>query len=304
MVPSADHLNALYNRISEALIKSGDLTPEILDFIDASLFAPEPRQLAAFLDDEDNCERDTLLDLIFYPDQAVQIGLEPLLEENRYSAADENEIYSRMINSRIDVPIRMPDKTPVACIRVPDDIKTQYLVRLRISWRLDPGLKTAIDGSISASLQGVVKVRLRNAGRQFSSGQTTFLIRFFERMDDNSPDYPACLDLMLTLLDEKNPSADIYSLLVDYKRGCFRGLQQTRRFETMLRRSNMETLMLQGVRAPQESAGELLHRMGLIDRICFSIFGRTETMDFPMEERLQPVADLDDPEAAFRSLLR
>ena len=66
----------------------------------------------------------------------------------------------------------------------------------------------------------------------------------------------------------------------------------------------METLMLQGVRAPHISPDVLLHQMRLIDLICFGVFGKTETIDMPLEEPLREISDLENPAAALRSLLR
>jgi hypothetical protein len=305
MTPTLDPAQqTLFSRIVDALKKGGDLNDEILDYIDAALFTPEPDHLSAFLADEENSERDTLLDLIFYPDRTVQIDLEPILASGRYSSEDEHTILESLLACTIEPSIRLPDGRPLTRIQVPDFIKILYMERLKITWQLPADLAAAIDKGVSAAMGLVVRVRLRNAGMQLSAGQVTFLCRFFERMDDSHPDYPACLDLALSLLDKKGSAAMVYDLLVDYKRVCFRAMEQARRFTGMLRRSNMETLMLQGFQPPRESPEVLLHRMGLIDRICFSVFGRTEPMAPAMEEPPRQGPDLDDPAAAVQWLLR
>ena len=294
----------LFDRIVHRLAIGGDLTAETLAFIDTSFSLSDPGHLAAFIRDDEGCERDTLLDLIFFPDPADQINLEPLLESGHFTADDERKIIDRLLAHAIDAPIRMPDGRQLACIQLPDFIKSRYLERLNITWYLPRELAAAIDNAVSAAMRIIVKVRLRNSGFRPAAGQIDFFCRFFARMDDGHPDYLACLDLALVLLDKTDPTTRVYDLLADHKRVCFRSLQQARRFETLLRRANMETLMLQGVRAPQESPQALLHRMGLLDRICYGVFGRTEIMELPMEETLHAVADLDSPAAAVRSLLR
>ena len=55
---------------------------------------------------------------------------------------------------------------------------------------------------------------------------------------------------------------------------------------------------------PTPRPDELMYHMRLIDLICLSIFGKTETIEPPMEEPLRQVPDLDTPEAAIRSLMR
>jgi len=305
MTPSTENTRQVFfNRIVDALNAGGDLGDDDLEFIDVSLFPPDPEELAAFLSNDENSERDTLLDLIFYPDQALQIDLEPLLEAGRFSPADEKRILEGLLDADIDVPVRMPNGRELVRLRLPEFIKYRYLDRLNVAWQPHTDVVAAIDDQVSAPLRPVVKVRLRNTGLRLESGQALFLGRFFTRMDDGHPDYLACLDLVLSLLDEKKGAVEVYRLLVDYKRTCFRCLQQARRFETLLRRSNMETLMLQGIRPPQESPDEWVRRMALIDRICYGVYGRTEIMAMPVEEPLREVADLDTPAEAFHSLLR
>ena len=302
--PIHDYRDRLFTRIVASLEKGGRLTEATLAYIETALFPPAADRLVAFLADESDSQRDSLLDLIFSPDQAVQVDLEPLLASAGFSCEDEATVYDRLMARSICAPVTMPDGRPLAGVRVPDLVKAQYLARLNITWQLDSRVAAAIESGVSVQLRPMVRVRLRNAGLRLPPGARVFMCRFFERMADSEPDYPACLDLVLAILETAGQGADAYDLLVDHKRGLFRGLQQIRRFETLLRRSNMETLMLQGVRAPHASPGELIHHMRLIDLICFSIFGKTETIEPPTEEPVRQVSDLDTPEAAVRSLMR
>ncbi len=288
-------------RIIEALENGGCLTDAILDYIDAALFSPEPERLATFLSGDTDSQRDSLLDLIFYPDQAVQIDLEPLLEAARFSAQDEKQMHDRLMARATHAWVNMPDGRQLVRIQVPDFIKSQYLARLNISWQMDPHVVAAIEKGLPASMRPIVKVRLRNAGICTAPGRRGFLCRFFQRMTHSDPDYLACLDLVVPLLERAGKGVEVYDLLVEHKRSLFRSLQQARRFETLLGRSNMETLMLQGVRAPHVSPDALMRHMRLIDLICLRIFGNTESIDLPLEASVRQVSDWD---AALQSLLR
>ena len=276
----------------------------ILDYIDAALFSPEPARLASFLADDTNSERDSLLDLIFFPDQAVQIELEPLLEAARYSVDDEIKLHDRLMTRAIHARINLPDGRKLVSLLVPDFIKSQYLERLNIAWQMDAQVATAIETFLPAELGPIAKVRLRNAGICTWSVHRVFLCRFFERMAASDPDYLACLDLALSILQTADEGVDVYDLLIEHKRSLFRSLQQARRFETLRGRSNMEILMLRGVRAPHVSPNALMQHMRLVDLICSGIFGKTEAIDMPIEEPVRQVSDLDTAEAAVQSLLR
>jgi hypothetical protein len=302
--PIHDRQGDLLDRINLIIKTGGNLTAEVLSFVETALFPPAPARLAAFLADDTDCERYSLLDLIFSPDEAVQVDLEPLLEEARYSLEDEAALHDRLIALSINAPVKMPDGSPLISVRVPGFVKSQFLARLNITWQIDPHVAAAIENGVSAVRGPVVKVRLRNAGIRLVSCQRVFLCRFFERMPDSDPDYMACLDLALSTLETAGEGTDGYHLLAGHKRALFRSLQQTRRFETLLQHANMETLMLQGVRAPHASPAELMRQMRLIDLICFGTFGKTETIELPREEPLRQVSDLDTPESAIRALLR
>ncbi|BBO83060.1 hypothetical protein DSCO28_36260 [Desulfosarcina ovata subsp. sediminis] len=299
---SHDPLSGLFSRLISALEHGGQLTRAILDYIGATLFDPSPCRLAAFLADDDDSERDSLLDLIFYPDEAIQIQLEPLLAVSPVTPEDEAALKRRMLERKIQATIRLPDKSPLTHLILPAFIKSQYIERLKLSWQLEDQVAAAIASGVSPARVPMVRVRLRNNGLRVQNRGRQFLCRFFERMPDDEADYLACLDLVLPLV--QRAYADGYDQLVNHKRELFRTLQQARRFETLMRQSNMETLMLQGVRAPHADSGQLLEQMRLIDRICLGVFGRTETLQLPMEEPPREIADLDDTGAVIRSLWR
>lgn len=294
----------LLETITRALENSGQLSESIISFIDTALFPVQPGALAAFLTDEESeSERDSLLDLIFSPDLAVQLALEPLLESVCWAADDRTVLHDRLQANPIHAWIKMPDGTPLASIPVPDYIKSRFLERLSLSWQLEPRIRSSIDDGLSADMALLVKVRLRNANFLPNADQQVAFCRFFQRMADDDPDYLACLDLFLSLMVKDVNAEDVYDHLADHKRFLFRSLQQAKRFEALLRRSNMETLMLQGVRALHVPQDELTLQMRLIDLICTRMFGKTEIIVPPMEAPLRVVTDLDTPDAAVRFLM-
>jgi hypothetical protein len=124
-----------------------------------------------------------------------------------------------------------------------------------------------------------------------ASGARVFICRFFERMMPTTT--PIIWTAWIWYYPFWKPPArgSTHTTCWPNTNGaCFAACSMIRRFETLLRQSNMETLMLHGVRAPHASPGELIHHMRLIDLICLRIFGKTETIDLPMEEPLRQVS--------------
>ena len=295
---------ALLQPLTKALEESGQLSEATLAFVETSLFPARPERLVSFLTDADSeSERDSLLDLIFSPDLAVQLTLEPLIEGARWSAEDSTALSHQLMATPLRAWIRMPDGTRLVRIPVPDFIKSQYLDRLNIRWHLNEKLRAAIEQHLALDMAVCVKVRLRNGKLRPTVDQEVMLCRFFERMAGDDPDFLACLDLFLSLVDRTVKADCAYDHLVAHKRFLFRSLQQARRFEVLLRRSNMETLMLQGLRVPHAPQEELMAHMRLIDLICTRMFGKTEAIAPPMEAPMRVVTDLESPDAAVRSLM-
>lgn len=304
MVPPFNDIHKeLLDRVVQALELSGRLNDVALDYIDAALFPPEADRLALFLKAGTDSQWESFLDLVFYPDQTLQVELEPLLQIAPCSVDDETAILGCLLAQEIVAPVSMPDGTDLAAIRLPDFVKSHFLERLNLSWQIDFRLAEAIDTWVAAGLGPVVRVRLRNAGIQLDSAQLAFLGRFFERMAARDPDYLACLDLVLSFLTTSDSGADMYAVLVAGKRTLFRSLQQAQRIERRLRQSTMETLMLQGVRIPPLAPERLWQHMRLIDRVCLAVFGKTEAIELPLDAPLREVSSLETPAAIIRSLL-
>ena len=293
----------LYKRIVAALEAGGRITASVRDYIAASLFAPDTQRLKVFLNHDTDSERDSLLDLIFYPDMAIQLSLEPMLASLQCSPADEAALLDGLLTRPIDAIVRLPDGQPLVCIRLPDFIKAQFLERLNITWQMNPQVAAALEANVSVDLQLQIKVRLRNAALTATANRDRFLSRFFEHMPDDAPDYLDCLELVLPLLASAKADVNVYDLLVERKRNLYRSLMQARRFDVLLARSNMETLMLQGIRPPQVAASILQQDMRLIDLICLGTYGKTETIAPPIEGPMRQISGLQTPEAVVKSML-
>ncbi|WP_157067688.1 hypothetical protein [Desulfosarcina cetonica] len=82
------HPQDLFDCLRSALQNGGQLTDGLLDYVETALFLPRPDRLAAFLRNDDDSERDSLLDLIFYPEPDFQVLLEPLLMATPLTADD------------------------------------------------------------------------------------------------------------------------------------------------------------------------------------------------------------------------
>ncbi len=81
-----------------SILKEGiRLSPDVLHFIDSTYSNPSPQELANILEDESDCERDTLVELIFFPDESIQVRLEDLLERLDLGKKEEQTVRALLL---------------------------------------------------------------------------------------------------------------------------------------------------------------------------------------------------------------
>jgi len=272
------HLKQLEHAIESIWRRGLALSPDALHYIDSTFSTPSLPELAEILGDESNCETDSLLELIFFPDLPLQVQLEDLLENADFRVEDEEIISRALIAKRLRTTLFFPDGRGRLILAVPDGAVGRFISRLNISKNPDPAVVDAIRRHVPQPHQALCRVKLRNARFKFTPNKISFLSVFFERLAVPFRIVLSAYDFMLTFFEELEDDTDLYRALTQKKRSYFRNLQKVRSFEAQLQGSNMETLLLQGVRMPYINAEEARRRIALIDRICYAIFGKS---DFP-----------------------
>jgi len=260
-----------------AILKDGiDLGPDMAHFIDSTFNHPTLKDLQAILDDESNCERDSLEELIVFPDESVQMTLEDFITQNPLTPEDQGRAVDALLALVPVLPVRLWDRVGRLNMILSHHAAEQLILRLNIGCRLTPELLQAVEQLEDEKDRRRCRVRLRNARCEFSPERIDFIRRVLSRRGTLSDDLFIILDFVLGLFDEFEAHGDIYAALMKKKRFYLRSLQKAAQFEEHIRHNNMETLMLQGVRAPLCSREDTLVKMGLIDRISMTVFGKTE----------------------------
>jgi len=264
----------------EAIWRQGTvLSPDALHYIDSTFSAPSLPEMEAILGDESSCETDSLLELIFFPDQSFQIRIEELLERSDFRPDDEETISRTLTAKKLQTTLIFPAGRGRLTLSVPDWIVARFIGRLNISKKLDPALIRAIGRYVARPDQTLCKVKLRNTRFEFTPNKIGFLTVFFEKTAVNFKQLFDAIDFVISFFEEIEDDTDLYRALMQKKRFYFQNLQKAERYALQLKNSNMETLLLQGVRMPYFNTEEARRRIGLIDRICYAVFGKSEWME-------------------------
>ena len=266
----------LAERIVKIFREGIHLNSDVMHFIDSTFSSPCINELEKIIADHSDCERDSLIELIFFPDEEIQAKLEDLLKSHNYCREDENKVLDYLSPWQIESIIYFPDNKGALSVKMPNEAAGRFLTRLNIHKKIDKRIYAAIDTGVSEKLKISVRVKIRNTVNEITENKIFFLCEFFEKMEDESGDFLECLDFILSFLDEAENTSDLFSALMDKKRFYFKNLQRAEKFRQQLEKGNMETMILQGVKAPYINIEDEKRKMELIDKISLSVFGRTE----------------------------
>ena len=247
---SENRCKHLADRIREILNAGIRLSPEVLHYIDSTYCNPSAPELNAIFADLDDSQTASLCALIFSPDEAMHLQLEGVLEKETWRSVDEETVVAFLLQRPIETEIYFPGKSFSLKLDMPRSAVERFVSHLNLTQNPDPRVVDAINRFLDGSLRTVIKVRLRQTRVALTENRIRFLCRLIEKAGTGLEDFSACFDLMLEIFGETADDGDIYRLLRDKKRFYFKGLQIAEKFTARLQQSNMETLILQGMRVP------------------------------------------------------
>ncbi len=279
----------LVDRIARILTDGLVLSDDVLQFMDSTFGITGARMLEEITCDDADCQADSLMELIFFPDEALQIQVEEILSQEHFIPKDREKVLSHLLGTLSEAVVLFPDRSQKAVIPFPETAASQFLSRLKISKQLHIDLADSVNQHIALEWVPLVRVKLRNAGFSYTKNNISFLCDFFKALKTRPQDFIArdfftkdflkSFDFILGFLQELQTDTPIYPALMKKKRSCFQNLKKALKLEQQLKKHNIETLMLGGIRNPCINMGEMRNRIEIIDKIALSVFNRTESPD-------------------------
>ena len=296
---SDDKCELLAGELQKILCGGITLSSGVIHYIDSTFSNPTTTELQALLHDDSNCEKDSLTELLLFPDETMQLQLERLLEGLYFQKEDEKSVLDDLLQVPMQVAIRFPGDRGSFHLLVTEDLARQFIARLNISKHLNPDLLEALNHYENENISNRIKVKMRNSRFSPTDEKTKFLCLFFEKFDSQDNDIFECLEFVLSFLDEPTIDNDIYRTLMAKKEFYFRSLQKAKQLDTQLQRHNMETLLAQGKRIVLIDQRDARNKMRIIDRIGRAIFGKTayfeplddgeEHIEFGLHQNVQDI---------------
>jgi len=266
-------------KIEEVFQNGFCLDSKVLHYIDSTFSNPSASEIEKILTGESDFEKETLLKLIFSPDESIQFLLEEFLEQADISKEDAGRITEYLSAREIQTKIIFPDERETINVIVPPAVLGKFIDHLNISVKLNDKLADAVKFIISDRSRILAKVKIRNARKEFAGKSLDFLCLFFEKMGSEEESlFDECFELIIEVLCEAGNDADIYSAFLFKKAASYQSLLCSERFEEQLQKNNIETLLMQGVRPVSIDKDAAIRKIKIINRICFAVFGKTEVM--------------------------
>ncbi len=279
MTAASNHrCDLLTEKIAELLRSGIQAGPDVMEYIDSTCGNPTVEEIKALIEEQGGSERETLVELIFFPDEEIQVQLEKILEQQVYTAEDAAAICGQLASRNLSATVALADTGRTLSVQVDRSVVDPFVNRLNIDFTLDADLNRTVEEAFPADDRRAVRVRLRNARMRPSGNLREVLLRCIRAMGDGRLCFEE-LDFLLEFLQEPCGDAGFFEAMMKKKRRCSQHLHRVEGIEKKRRQNNFETLLLQGERYPYIDRGRTLKTIAAIDRICLAVFGRTETVE-------------------------
>lgn len=279
--PGTDDLG---NIITELLGAGIPVSDDVMHYIDSTFLNPTMDEFRKILADPSNCEAETVIELLLFPDPDFQAKLEPLLAAGDYSEADVGSALRHILLKNPEITVTFPDGRGSIPIHPPESTIRQFMARLNITKKINPQLLDTLSRVITDKTEDLrIRVMLRNCRREFSEAGVSFLCTCIEKMYPVSGFFWEACAFLLNFFEYTEPGDTIYHHLMQEKKRILKSIAQVDKNQKAMETNSMELLMLRGVNFLTIDIEAARKKIVLIDHICISIFGKTESFGFPGE---------------------
>ena len=289
MVAESDNkCHLLADKIAELLRNGIQAGPDVIDYINSTYGNPGVEEIKALIDQQGGSERETLVELLFFPDESLQLQLEEALQAHGYTTEDAATVAADLASRNLRAAVSLGDTGRTLNVRVDRGVVDPFLTRLNIDYTTDADLRRTSAEVFPADRRTKIGVRIRNARTRPAGRLLDFFLRYIRAMHADRFFFED-LDFLLAFMQAMDGDADVYESLTKEKRKCRRHLNKIESVENKLRKTNVETLLLQGGRYPYIDRNRTMKTIAAIDRICLAVFGKTESIELTGRDPWRPV---------------
>ena len=274
--PDLDRLAAMIRKVCE---HGFDVDEDTWHYVQSTMDNPTPSKVAAIVNGTDDCEGNSLIELLFYPDETIQLHLEPTIESVQFIRQDQANLMELLLSRPFNTILMFHRFNQTIKVKMPEPVIRCLVNRLNLTVQLPLNLIDILNRHLPEKLGKLIKVRLRNTLMDLADHQVELLGNCFKKLDHTHPDFQFWIDVVLKSLAEITPSTRVYDFFMNKKKFYFQSIEKAEQFRRKLSCSNIETLMMQGERPAFIPIDESRKIIASIDQICWAIFGYSDNLD-------------------------
>lgn len=267
--------------IGDVLTRGFLLSYDTIRFIAATWDVPEHLWIEDFhaamalLDDPE-----TLVDLIVYPDERIQMGLEPILAHPGAGPPDERAVIHHLGGSSPQVTIILPDDAGAISLSVEEFFLTRFVKRLHLEKVIPKSLCDTLPPSFSPESRYRFFVYLRHSHIDYRSDCIDAISRYVEMFPESHPAFWDGLSFVLEFLTEIPDARDMKTALINRRKVLSHHIDQKKAMDDHLAKVNMETFLLTGNRVCGIDVARATDQITLIRSILYHVYN---VFDLPGE---------------------
>ena len=230
------------------------------------------KEIKQFLKNEPD-ESISFIDLLFSPDIAFQIQIEPLISPKKFSDEDVSQLIHQLVTSNLIANINFDFTTESLSIQIPSEIVSSFIHRLNLNYEIPQALQNILTDNNPLKWQTLVQ--LRNEKMNWTKEVTDFISHLLETFlkDDQLTEIMA---YMLSLCSEINEQEKFLSGLKRKKRQLIQNLYRYNHGQALIEKHNMEFLLLSGNRSVHVDEKQTKKQILIIDKVLNELFGEKE----------------------------
>ena len=243
-------------------------------FILSTLPVAHLDEIDKLIQDPDSSGYGTLMELIYFPEESVQMRLEDRIESARFQPQDVDSILTHLISMQTDTRIFSPNKRLLLTMPTPRSGARAFLQRLNLCRHLGGDLIQTIEAAVDPMSAIKYKVWVRNMTQKLSKRDTQFLQHLFLKLVPQYQSRDRLIKFALRFLEETQADVEPLQGLIQYKQRCLQHIQRLERFESKRQNHNFETRMALGLREPHDDKQILMQKVVFLDEIGLALFDR------------------------------
>lgn len=258
------------DEVARWLGEAHDPAPALTHYAEVTLGTSEAAALRGALADPDHPEREVLLELLFFPDHALKVQVEPHVAEGGATGLDA--AVTREVLARVQEGRFVLAGGEVLTVPLSEEAVLGLVRRLRIGATPPQDVRRAALQRLDALMAVRVGVLFRHARLEWSMEQTNFVVDALRNLPQAGEEMLDMLGWTAAFLGGLGAGQDILDGLRVRWREAYRNVGRAERFAKALASSNYETMIMQGIREPHFDTETLREDMYRADELARAVF--------------------------------